>query len=564
MTKRILKRMAGILARSVFRKLKARSIPIISVHSKPTVNLVTTWNTRCGISAYSAFLAAELKRSARIRIVGVSKGHVYSPHSFVLGFESGKSHDIVHVQFAYGMFGDLKIGHRRACAFTALLFYLGLALGSSPVVTTFHEVPRAVSAGGRAGLIYTKLLYKLVSQISNIIIVHTIESKELMVITHGAEESKIRVVPMGCIEAPLFLTKDKCKERLNLSGKKVIAIPGFVSRHKGHDLVMSVLSLLDKSVHLLIAGGTWAKKDVAYYEELKGLTQSYDCCDRVMFNDDFPISSDIMNATDIAILPYRRATDSMMLRDLVAYNVPTITSDLIAFKECKEDYDCIELFRRNDRKDLLTKISSLLYDDKKQTFLREQCRKMWNARRWSRIAAKHAEIYLEVLSGHPDTIYDDKKQRERINWLRDNTSGISLEIGCAGGFVTSYVGADVGLDVNGCRIRFAKTNRPEKDFITASALCLPFKEKAFDTLLIPEILEHVPIVQAEIILSEAKRVGRKILITLPNADKLNYDKSLVENPEHMWFPTRELVLNLLKTRNIQYTSENDFILVYLT
>jgi len=51
-----------------------------------------------------------------------------------------------------------------------------------------------------------------------------------------------------------------------------------------------------------------------------------------------------MNATDIAILPYRYATESMMLRLLVAYTIPTITSDLSVFKEVKQEYDCIELF----------------------------------------------------------------------------------------------------------------------------------------------------------------------------------------------------------------------------
>ena len=83
----------------------------MSVHTKPIVNLVTTWNTRCGIAAYSAFLVAELKRNAKIRIVRVSDAHTFSPYFFVLGFKTGRSHDIVHVQFAYGgVFGDLGMG----------------------------------------------------------------------------------------------------------------------------------------------------------------------------------------------------------------------------------------------------------------------------------------------------------------------------------------------------------------------------------------------------------------------------------------------------------------------
>lgn len=565
MVKRIVKKMLRLFASCVFRKLRARRVPTMSVHTKPIVNLVTTWNIRCGIAAYSAFLVAELKRNARIRIVRVSNTYTLSPYFLVLGFKTGRSHELVHVQFASGMFGDFKLGrYRRAQAFTALLFYLGLAFGMSQVVTTFHEVMKTVSARGRVGLTYIKLLNKLICGVSDIVIVHTLESKELMVKTYGVDGSKVKVIPMGCYETPLFLNKDACKEKLNLSGKKVITIPGFVSKHKGHDLVVALLPLLDKEVHLLIAGGTRTREDMAYYEEVKKFAQRHHCINRITFHDYFPITSTIMNATDIAILPYRYATESLTLHLLIAYKVPTITSDLSVFKEIKQEYDCIGLFRSNNKKDLLAKILSLLSDEKKQSLLQEQCQKMWNDRKWSSIAAKHVETYLEVLSAHPDAIYNEKRQKERIDWLKENISGNSLEIGCATGFVTSYVEADVGLDINKYRVKLGKTKHPEKDFIISTAVCLPFKKKAFDTVLIPEVLEHVTIQQAEKILSEARRVGGKILITLPNADKINYDKSLVETPEHKWFPTKEIILKLIKTCKIQYTSENDFILVYGT
>ena len=565
MVNQIVKRMLGLLARRVFRKLRARSVPAISVHFKPTINLVTTWNTRCGIAAYSAFLATELKRSAKIHIVRVPNNHALSPYFLVLGLRTGRSPALVHVQFAYGMFGNLKLGRNKSLsAFTALLFYLGLAFGRSQVVTTFHEVMKTIRAGGKTGLMYVKLLNRLICDVSDLIIVHTSESKELMEKLYGVRVSKLKVIPMGCYETPSFLDKDECKKKLNLSGKTVITVPGFVSAHKGHDLVVSLLPLLDEDVHLLIAGGTKTSEDAAYYEKLKRLAQRYHCIDRITFDDSFPITPTIMNATDIAILPYKSATESLILRLLIAYKVPTITSDLSVFKEIKQEYDCIELFRNGDNKDLLAKILHLLSDEKKRRFLQEQCRKMWNDTKWSSIAAKHAETYLEVLSAHPDALYDDKRQKERLDWLKENVFGSSLEIGCATGFVTSYVGTDVGLDINAHRIKLGKNRYPEKDFIVSTAMSLPLKEKAFDTILIPDILEHVPISKAEKILSEAKRVGGKILITLPNAGKVNYDKSLVETPEHLWFPTKEIVQKLITNCKIQYTSENDFILVTVT
>ncbi len=93
---------------------------------------------------------------------------------------------------------------------------------------------------------------------------------------------------------------------------------------------------------------------------------------------------------------------------------------------------------------------------------------------------------------------------------------------------------------------------------------LPFKDKAFDSILIPEILEHVTFQNAKIIVNESKRIAHSVLTTLPNADKVNYDKAIVENPEHLWFPTKKLVLKLMNDCMIQYSSEQDFILVSCT
>jgi len=564
MVKRILKRMAGLLVRRLFPKLRANRIPTISVHPEPTVDLVTTWNTHCGIAAYSAFLAAELKNRVRIRVVSVTGNHTLSPYFFVLGFTTGISNSIVHVQFAYGMFARFKLGRWELPSFTAMLFYFGLAFSQSPVITTFHEVMKTMNTGGKVGRLYAKLLNRLICDVSDLIIVHNSESKELIVKNYKVNKSKLKVIPMGCVEKPQFLNKDECKEKLGLSGKTVLTIPGFISKNHGHDLIVSILPRLDKNVHLLIAGGARTKETAAYYKDLREMARRYRCIERITFVDDFPITATILNATDIAILSYRYATESLTLRLLAAYKVPTITSDLIAFKEIKKEYDCIELFRSDDKEALLARILFLLSDERRQGLLQKHCQKLWNDNKWSSIAAKHKETYLEVLAGHPDSIYDDENQKERIDWLRENVSGSALEIGCAGGYVTSYTRADVGLDINQWRIKFAKTKHPEKDFITASAFSLPFKEKAFDTILIPEILEHVPLTQAERIISEAKRVASKILITLPNAEKINYNKSIVESPEHKWFPTKKIILNLMKNCSIQYTSENDFILVYWT
>jgi len=62
------------------------------------------------------------------------------------------------------------------------------------------------------------------------------------------------------------------------------------------------------------------------------------------------------------------------------------------------------------------------------------------------------------------------------------------------------------------------------------------------------------------------RVGKRVLITIPNADKPNYNPDLVHNPEHRWLVTRQLVSRMLKAAGaIDYeldcSQENDFYLV---
>ena len=49
MVNRIVKKSLGLLARRVPPKLGARSVPIVSFHIEPTVNLVTMWHTRAAV-----------------------------------------------------------------------------------------------------------------------------------------------------------------------------------------------------------------------------------------------------------------------------------------------------------------------------------------------------------------------------------------------------------------------------------------------------------------------------------------------------------------------------------
>jgi glycosyltransferase involved in cell wall biosynthesis len=398
MIKSVSKRLWGILGTKFVKRFHERHMHSSSGNDSLAVNLVTSWNTQCGVATYSAFLASELKKTVSMYIIGLSKKYALNPYFIILGYKAGSTQDLVHVEFEYGLFSALKIGQRRLTAFAALLFYFGLALGNRKVITTIHEPRKTITAGGRSGLFYTKLLDKLIFTVSDRIIVHTVESKELMETIYAVNKSKLRVIPHGSLEQPKFLNKDECKRKLNVQGKAVMTILGFVTPKKGHDLVIPLLPQIDPNVQLLIAGGPQTDADARYLEKLKKLAEQYQCVDRVTFTGYLEDLSPVLNATDIAVLPYRTVTDSGILHILVSYRVPTIASDLAAFKEIHQEYGCIELFKSEDAQDLLVKIQSLLSSQQRRESLKSRCEEMWNATKWSSIAQKHIEVYREVLS----------------------------------------------------------------------------------------------------------------------------------------------------------------------
>ena len=113
-------------------------------------------------------------------------------------------------------------------------------------------------------------------------------------------------------------------------------------------------------------------------------------------SDEIPI---IMNATDIAILPYKRVTESGVLHLYAAYSLPIITSDLDAFREIKMKYDCIETFSlKLGHRDLARKIQMLIFNNDKRKYLIAKCKDMVNETSWANIAKKHLMPYSEILA----------------------------------------------------------------------------------------------------------------------------------------------------------------------
>jgi len=99
--------------------------------------------------------------------------------------------------------------------------------------------------------------------------------------------------------------------------------------------------------------------------------------------------------------------------------------------------------------------------------------------------------------------------------------GMVLDIGCAAGMFSLLSKGNgvtgVGVDISPLSLRQAKKDTPGFDFALASAEQLPWIDRAFDTVLMLDVLEHVPCESKA--LAEVDRVlrpGGRLIISVPN------------------------------------------------
>jgi SAM-dependent methyltransferase len=108
-----------------------------------------------------------------------------------------------------------------------------------------------------------------------------------------------------------------------------------------------------------------------------------------------------------------------------------------------------------------------------------------------------------------------------------------LDLGCGYGAYSLALMREgrycVGCDVN---LQYLKTAVSSGLPAVAAEGSLPFPDKSFDTVLLFEVIEHVPPIEA--ILREAFRVARKnVLVTVPNAEDLELLKGNDVTYAHM-------------------------------
>lgn len=348
------------------------------------INVVTPWKILCGNAAYTKGLVKEQEKKVRIKIVEIKKPYTKNPLYFIaLARQAGKDCTLIHVHHGYGVFGKFLLSG----IFTPL-FYL-FTDKNKKIVTTLHDVYELPGFLGLGRKVLNYFMFKY----SDVLHVHSPKAAQLL-IKNGVEKEKVFLSPLAIFQKPIFLNKNICKKKLNLEGKKVLLLFGFIQKNKGHDRIIKILPHLKKDVCLLIAG---YPSDKGYYKELKSLAKKLGVENRVVFKGEFKNREipRIMGSTDLGLLPYRAITQSSIFGFFIAYHIPVISSSLPFFQSVKEEYKCVETAK--NEKEYVKKIENLLSNKRFRKRTIQNMKRYLNDRKVEKIASDMKNMYLSLV-----------------------------------------------------------------------------------------------------------------------------------------------------------------------
>lgn len=174
----------------------------------------------------------------------------------------------------------------------------------------------------------TKLFFKYVDKF---ILLSNKVKNELLSIKTGA----INIV----IPHPVYskfgepVDKDQAKSFLNIKDEKVILFFGFIRDYKGLDVLLKALPLIDEKekIKLLIAGEFYSNEN-----EYRKLINELKIEKSLILKTDFIPASEVkyyFSTCDVAVLPYKNASQSGIAQIAMNFNKPVIASNVGGLSE---------------------------------------------------------------------------------------------------------------------------------------------------------------------------------------------------------------------------------------
>lgn len=289
-----------------------------------TVGYLHLGRTESGVRRYGRIVAEVAARRSDVTVIeSDAGGREAGIAELRLAARRLADADVVHLQWKLADWG----GPRWALPHLEVV----LQACRRPITVTLHDVYERATFGERwlePGAIGVRRL----------------GARSRTVVVHGAEErrrlgslvpaARVSVVPHFVEERPPLPDRDTAKAELGLAGRRVITLQGFMTRRKGHRLVLETLPLLPPDVVAIFAGSPIEGRE-ARGQELEAFAAELGVADRVRFAGYVPDQrlTTILAATDVALCPFREMSASGSVSTWISTGRPIVTSALPQFRE---------------------------------------------------------------------------------------------------------------------------------------------------------------------------------------------------------------------------------------
>jgi len=358
---------------------------------------ITPWDSKGGIVAYTERLVRSIKlQNTTVRVTRVDARDSKDPlHYARLVEDIPRDADIIHLQFEAGLFGEVGMSGTGAPA-----MFAQLKCDPRPVVTTLHEVHREHThlnqVGNRILQIRDSILERLALWVSDAVVVHTREAKSVLEERHR-NTHHIREILLPAEENKALLDPKSSKEKLGLSTPVILTF-GWVEEKKRIQDVIRVLTSFEDTTYLVV-GDPKTKQDEAFDRRLRKLAVDLGVSDRykrIGYVSESDTIDKIFSAADAVVLPYQRVSVSIAVNDALAYRKPTVTSNLPAFAEIRDDYDCIQTYETPE--DLASVLKTVLFDENERERLRHAADDYVEQVNWRQFGEQTVEIYEQLVN----------------------------------------------------------------------------------------------------------------------------------------------------------------------
>jgi glycosyltransferase involved in cell wall biosynthesis len=336
--------------------------------------------TEHGINRYGKMLANASRQKIELTVEEVElllkDNPIDNSKTLINAAQQLSQSDLVHIQFSY--FNDLLWGSGWTQLDHLRIF---LSHCQSPIVVTLHDVyycPRGlkgflsflrnqlqilldfklnnVDSYSKLELLtsHLRILYWTVKDYwngnfgpaiatLNVLLKHAdsvlvCSQEEARRLDNRVPFSKLKIIPHFVEPRSLSITADEARQSLNLVGKIVLTILGFVFSGKGHQLLIGALPDLPLDVEVVFAGN--AEVDKEFVKSIKQTTDEKGLSNRLRFTgylSEQDLESYLL-ATDLAICAFKEFSASGSISTWISVGCPILASDLPQIKE----YNAIE------------------------------------------------------------------------------------------------------------------------------------------------------------------------------------------------------------------------------